>query len=184
MNKKNTEYLFNTYPKLFKHIDNMQASLMFFGFACGDGWFNLINKLCSDITKWYDNHETNILDDDWNVIGKGKGIPRHFYITQIKEKFGSLRFYISAAPNEIHDMIYKAEHDSYYICEQCGKDIRLEENNQKQYNSYYRDTLPWILTLCDDCLKKHLEKRGLPFKPYISDWQKKNKAPFKEMKEA
>jgi len=42
MNKKNTERLFKKYPEFFKYRDDMMASLMCFGFECGDGWYDLI----------------------------------------------------------------------------------------------------------------------------------------------
>jgi len=128
---------------------------MGFGFECSDGWYKLINNLCKNI---YDYFKGNI--------------PEHFYVIQVKEKFGALRFYITSAPAEIHDMIHETEKESYFICERCGKHGK----------EFYRDMLPWIQTLCDDCLRKHLDKMGLPFESFISDWQKKNKAPFKEMK--
>jgi len=162
MNKKNTERLFKKYPDLFKHRDDMMASLMCFGFECGDGWYDLINQLCGDISKWYNTNRG--------------GIPDDFYVVQVKEKFGSLRFYITAAPKEIHDMISVAEQKSYFICEKCGKEGKM----------FYRDELPWIMTLCDKCLDKHFEERfgrkRNKDEDFISDWQKENKAPFKIIK--
>jgi len=143
MNEKNTKKLLNDFPEFFKNRDNIRASLMGFGFDCSDGWFNLIYNLCKDIKEYYENNESNILDEDWNVIGTKKGVPEYFYVTQVKEKFGGLRFYITAAPKEVHDMINKAEDESYKICEICGKPGEAGWH------------LPWYLTLCD----KHLEEK-------------------------
>lgn len=42
------------------------------------------------------------------------------YATQVKEKFGSLRFYMSSAPDEAYDLIDEAEKKSHTICEMCG----------------------------------------------------------------
>lgn len=155
MNDKNTKKLFDDFPEFFKHKENIQESLMAFGFECGDGWFDLIYKLCSDIKKMY------------NCV-----IPKDFYVVQVKEKFGGLRFYVTFASEEVHDLIHVAENESMYICEHCGK--------KGEY--FYRDKLPWILTLCNDCLKKRIKDRNLDEGDYISSWQKKNKAPFKIIK--
>jgi len=129
MNEENTQKLFKEFPEFFKHSENIQESLMAFGFEYSDGWFDLTYKLCKDIRDWFIKH-------------RGK-IPEEFYLTQCKEKFGGLRFYISCAPKEIHDMIHKAEEESYTICEICGKPGKL------------RDDLGWWLTLCN----KHYEEK-------------------------
>ena len=164
MKKELEDKIYNDFPDMFKHRDNMKASLMMFGIECNDGWFHLIYSLCRDINTFY----------------SGK-IPEHFYVQQVKEKFGSLRFYISSAPEEVFDMIHEAEAHSYAICEHCGKEHQPSDG---EYTSFYRDDLPWVLTLCDECLDKHIEKRYAKIrkakKDYISDWQKEHKAPFVE----
>lgn len=174
MNKENTEKLFKEFPEFFKHKEDLMSSLMAFGFECDDGWYNLIYNLCKDIKHYYDTHESNIIDKEWKIVGQKKGVPEHFYVTQVKEKFGSLRFYITGAPQQIHDMIHKAENKSYYICEGCGE--------KGEY--YYRDELPWIQTLCDTCLDKYYMKMWSRIRDkkedFISEWQRENKAPYKE----
>lgn len=164
MNKQNTEKIFNDFPELFKDRTNMLQSLMCFGFECGDGWYNRIYNLCKDIQEWF--------------MKNRKEIPSHFSVQQVKEKFGSLRFYITAAPVEIHNLIRNAEHDSYFICENCGDDIRTHTFNDKKYHSYHRDDLPWIVTLCDDCLRERISNRNIKDSDYISNWQKRHKAPY------
>lgn len=166
MNKKHTEKLFNDFPEFFGHKNNKQMSLMAFGFACDDGWYQLIYNLCKDIKEWFNDN----MD----------GVPDYFEIQQVKEKYASLRVYTGPAPKEVHNMIHKAEHNSYFICEKCGDDIRNHRYNDNEYHGYYRDELPWIRTLCDDCLCEELKSKGLCCdNDYISDWQKENKAPFK-----
>lgn len=181
MNKKNTEYLFNTFPEFFKNRDDMHKSLMWFGFECGDGWFNLIKELCENIKKWFETHESrHYYDDNYEKYEVKKGIQPSFSVQQVKEKFGGLRFYIGSAPQAIHDIIHIAEQNSYYICEHCGDDIRNRVYNDGKYHGYYRDMLPWVLTLCDSCLKKHLEEKNMPFGDYISDWQRERNNPYME----
>jgi len=109
MNNELTNQLFKKYPTLFpggKNV-NMKESLMCFGFECGDGWYNLIDKLCSDILK----------------CEGGKDVT----VEQVKEKFGGLRFYTGPANSKIFDLIHKAEEKSFKICEECGAKGELEE---------------------------------------------------------
>jgi hypothetical protein len=60
------------------------------------------------------------------------------YITasQVKEKFGGLRFYTNGFTDEVSGMIRMAESMSYRTCEVCG--------NPGRSNNY-----GWISTLCD-----------------------------------
>ena len=58
-------------------------------------------------------------------------------LTQIKEKFGGLRFYIGSGSEEVHALTRKAEDDSFRICEQCG------DAGECRYD------LGWYKTLCD-----------------------------------
>lgn len=66
----------------------------------GDGWYNLIYDLCSNIM------ELNP--------------PKDFKAARIKEKFGGLRFYCYNSTYEIDQLIGKAEIQSYNVCENCG----------------------------------------------------------------
>jgi hypothetical protein len=58
-------------------------------------------------------------------------------ITQIKEKFGGLRFYVGPATQEFYDAITEAEKKSYEICEACGQPGEPVQPNGG-----------WIRTLC------------------------------------
>ena len=112
MNDENTQKLFHDFPSFFRGRNDPQKSLMGFGFCCGNGWFNLIYKLCQDIQKCikFSNRPDN-LDD--------------FEVEQVKEKFGGLRFYVGPAIKPVHDLIAKAEGESYKICEVCGESGEL-----------------------------------------------------------
>ena len=62
-----------------------------------------------------------------------------FRITQIKEKFGGLRFYVECASNEVYDIINKYENMSYDICISCGQDAKYT-------------TRGWICPYCEECV--------------------------------
>jgi hypothetical protein len=129
MNIQNSQKLFNDFPHIFKPNRPPQQGLMCFGFDCGDGWYDLIYKLCEDIT----THLTE--NPDVNPVEA----------TQVKEKFGGLRFYIWGGDSHISDLIYKAEHRSYDLCEICGKDQVNKEGHKGG----------WIVTLCDEHYRRY-----------------------------
>lgn len=118
MNQENTKYLFETFP-FFKPNKPLTHSLMGFGFECGDGWFELIKKLCEDI----------------QALNRDKD----FEVMQVKEKYGSLRFYCYGSDDAIYDLIEKAEKDSETICENCGKIGSID------YDA------GWLSCRCEEC---------------------------------
>ena len=94
MNPDLTQKLLDKYPKLF-------SNQQFWGFECGDGWYDILDNLCGAISQYtYDADEV--------------------YVDQIKEKFGRLRFYLSKEDDVIHGMVTLAEYMSGHTCEMCG----------------------------------------------------------------
>lgn len=75
--------------------------------------------------------------------------PRHsVYASQVKEKLGGLRFYLSMGSDEMYDLCHEAENKSYEICETCGEPGVLRDSG-------------WIITACDEHSDGHP-----PLKPY------------------
>ena len=85
--KMTEEELLKKYPKIFRQKDlSMQQTCMCWGMECGSGWYPIIDKLC-EMLQW---------DIDKN------GYPQ-IEATQVKEKFGTLRFYYTTLePKEKH----------------------------------------------------------------------------------
>lgn len=131
MNLELENKLFNKYPKIFVGKDlPIDESLMSFGIECGDGWYWLIDNLCESIQNYIDNNfHLNISQ----VIA-----------TQIKEKFGGLRFYYSNGNDLIDGMVWFAENLSYKICEVCGSTKNVSQND-----------IGWIYTRCDKCRRNN-----------------------------
>lgn len=133
MNKENTKKLFEKYPKIFpkeKRDLGPMHTLMCFGFECGDGWYKVIDDLCFTIQQYVDS--------------TGATQPE---AVQVKEKFGTLRFYVDKANSEIYEMIDRAEQESGYTCEKCGqpgKEIVISG---------------WIETRCKKCYEKEIGKK-------------------------
>jgi hypothetical protein len=65
-------------------------------------------------------------------------------VDQVKEKFGTLRFYYSGGDDYVSGLVSMAESMSAVTCEECG-------NPGKQVGG------GWITTLC----KEHAEARGI-----------------------
>ena len=167
MDERLEKILVERYPVMFQdYRGDMKKTCMAWGMSCGDGWFSLIDEMCSQIA-------IMIAKSDKKVIAH-----------QVKEKFGSLRFYygIEGAPTrfekmhwkirtfvfsrkwgrqynklnnfrkkfhktlneKISDIISDAEMKSYEICETCG-----QPGDRKGGG--------WVTTACDECDKKFEE---------------------------
>lgn len=95
------------------------------GFECGDGWADLLQKLSAKLEK---------------LIAKLPPAQQaETYAVQVKQKFGGLRFYLVAPSEAMWHAILTAEDDAYRTCEQCGAPGRCRKNGG------------WLLTLCDSC---------------------------------
>ena len=124
MNKEKTDKLLNDFPLLYLN-KSIKKSLMCFGFECGDGWYNIIYELSKKIN---------------DIIEKMPEEDRP-YVFQVKEKFGTLRFYMSSETKEMSELINEYEKRSSFICETCGSYGEL-----RKYG--------WLRTLCNKCNKK------------------------------
>jgi hypothetical protein len=98
---------------------------MCWGFTCGDGWYTLINTLCNNIQ----NHL------DWK--NRDGEVVAQVVVEQVKEKYGTLRFYYRGGDDVIHGMVSMAESMSAHICEECGKPGQSNSGG-------------WISTRCEE----------------------------------
>lgn len=117
MSPEKTKILLDTFPTLYKDLD--------WGFQCKDGWFDLLYALSASIDKL-------ITEPDKTI----------YTVQQIKSKFSSLRFYMGNSTHAMDSLIFQAEADSKYICEQCGQP------------GQQRGDKGWIYTACDQHIKE------------------------------
>lgn len=135
MRKELDEALVMDFPELYadRHAD-MQTTAMCWGFSCGDGYEPIIRKLSEQLT----------------FLSKVEGVP--VKASQVKEKFGSLCFYVDGGTEIMRACISAAENMSTQTCEVCGEYGRLYQGG-------------WWRTLC----AKHAHEDGRA----IYDWQAK-----------
>lgn len=109
MKQELDKLLCERYPKIFAERHSpMTETAMCWGFEHGEGWFNIIDQLCGNIQ----NHI------DWQAK-QGREIPQ-VVAEQVKEKFGTLRFYYRGGDDIIDGMVRMAESMSGVTCEECG----------------------------------------------------------------
>ena len=124
MNEKLDELLCQRYPKMMVNREkSMMETCMCWGFECGDGWFNILDQLMGNI-----QHHI-----DWK--NKKEEVVAQVTLDQIKEKFGTLRFYYSGGDDIIDGMVRMAESMSGVTCEDCGSPGTQNQNG-------------WIKTAC------------------------------------
>lgn len=111
MREEFDKLLCKTFPNLYKdRYASMMQTAMCWGFP-GNGWMLLIWNLSEKLEKM-------ILDLPENVR-------HHCCASQVKEKNGTLRFYMTTATDEMRSLIGKAQALSADICEQCGAPGKL-----------------------------------------------------------
>jgi hypothetical protein len=118
MSSEKTEALLKVFPDLYTEYNlSPTDSLMCFGFECGNGWFDLLWRLSKKISECKEG-----------VIA-----------IQVKEKYGTLRFYIGGGSDKVFNIIDEAERESKHICEECGDKGELRERGV------------WLKTVCETC---------------------------------
>jgi hypothetical protein len=158
-------------PELEQHIRE-QYPLIFSGrceISINDGWFDIIDILCGNIQNRIDNaitqrkyaiewnKDVNDPDYDWAdrsfVKRKERQVPElveQVVATQIKEKFGTLRFYYNGGDEFIRGLDSMAASMTSRTCEECGSPGTSRSTKKQR----------WVRVLCE----KHAEEQG-----YIED---------------
>ena len=117
--------------------DKIPTPIELFGVECGKGWYDLIRPIVEYVEKF--NEENNLSEEN------------KIRFVQIKEKWGGLRIYTNYGTKELHDMIDKAEEESYNVCENCG----LTNNVGLKIDG-------WNQTLCHYCATDLALERKYP----------------------
>ncbi len=128
MNQENTLKLLNAFPGLYRGFYKpMTETCMCCGFECADGWFQIIWDLSVAIEG--EARKEGRTESNWPEVA------------QVKEKYGTLRFYMHDASDVMFDLAQEAEEKSGHACETCGAPGQT-----------YDDA--WINTSCAPCHSK------------------------------
>lgn len=176
MNEKNTKELVRKYPELYRDVGcDPRTTCMAWGFECGDGWNGLLDALSAVITcheqserKWRALNRPSFRSrfNDMlfriSVWGQRSRLvhvrnengslrpeePRPTRASQVKEKFGTLRFYTSGHDDYVDGAIAVAEAMSAITCERCGAPGVINEKG-------------WLRCLCPRCREDKAEPDSL-----------------------
>ena len=136
MKQELDKLLCEKYPKMMVNRNkNMQETCMCWGFECGDGWFNILDQLMGNI-----QHHI-----DWK--NRKEEVVAQVTLDQVKEKFGTLRFYYSGGDDAIDGMVRMAESMSGVTCEECSAPAQTHGPG-------------WIRTICEPCETKRENERA------------------------
>ena len=157
--------LVEKYPLLYRDRNApMTETAMCWGVCCGEGWYNIIDTLsallCSEYNqakksyesikeyyenggKWPWNNGKKITPEEveerrLKMEEAAKYVP---VVSQVKEKMGTLRFYINGGTDAQYNYITFAEVLSARTCETCGAPGKLRGRN-------------WYYTACDTHTKE------------------------------
>lgn len=151
MNKELQEKLVKTYPNIFRDIGgDPMKTCMAWGIECGDGWYPIIDSLCSVIKNTVENVKQRWSDKVPDLLFDVRA-------AQVKEKYGSMRFYIDIdidtredlddrlktdlrrSMESIHGAVWMAESMTYRFCENCGKMGSIDYGQM------------WLRCECEEC---------------------------------
>lgn len=119
------------FPLLYKDMHgDVMKTCMAFGIETGPGWYPLIYNMSEKLEL---------------LIRALKADPEYDneYLpcaAQVKEKYGTLRFYMTYETYDISEVITEGEGKSHTTCMLCGDD-----------RGKIVDARGWLYTLCDEC---------------------------------
>jgi hypothetical protein len=120
------------FPTLFRdRRGDMRETAMVWGIETGDGWFQLIWDLCEKL-------EPLCAKAEQELSAEAKKFGYSAAATQVKEKYGTLRFYLNCSNAEMDALIGIAQKKSAVTCETCGKKGRRKDDNG------------WLRTACKE----------------------------------
>jgi hypothetical protein len=115
MRQELAENIYQQCPLIYRgRHQGPDKNLMCFGFECGSGWYDLILTLSVQIEQLTEKLRDEGVEPDYLPM-----------VTQVKEKYGGLRFYLTVSTDKMDELIGQAEEDSMRICEECGAEGKL-----------------------------------------------------------
>lgn len=132
---KSQDAVYEDWKTRFPLCFEREGCCMAFGIEHGGGWNTIVEELLQKIEAHLaEKYAAGFRDPDYG-----------FQIDQIKEKFGTLRFYVSGADDQIFRWIVDAEEKTAKTCEVCGNSGGL----------HCRKGVFWVRTLCPAHAEEH-----------------------------
>jgi hypothetical protein len=148
MREELDQKLCEKYPKIFVNRNgDMKTTAMCWGFEHGDGWYNIIDMLCANIQghiDWQNKQREALLESNPHNVPLPNAVLQ-VVAEQVKEKFGTLRFYYQGGDDYIDGMVRMAESMTSVTCEECGAPGETHGGG-------------WVRTLCEQHEKERQEK--------------------------
>jgi hypothetical protein len=132
MKHKLDEALVKDFPLTFARNPTGKEPWSMFGFECSDGWEPSIRKTAEKLEPLI----KAAIEKDPEAHEYG-----YYRTSQLKEKYGTGRWYLSSGTEEMHNLVEAWEEETATICEQCGKLGAIRGHG-------------WLYTACLDHTKK------------------------------
>jgi hypothetical protein len=125
-------YLKIKFPKLYTECGGDEPFALF-GFECQDGWFRPILWLSRYLQSYIDqqNKSAEKYPDDYLPVVQIK-------VVQVKEKFGTLRFYVEGGNQHTQAVITFVEYMSGFICETTGQTENVGYNKSGWIKTHHK----------------------------------------------
>ena len=105
-----SDRLITAFPQLYRTWQERKMQEVWHtrqDFECGNGWFELLWQLSTHL--------------EAVLVALPEGERAAYAPTNVKEKLGGLRFYLTTYTPEMERAISRAEGQSIQTCEECGK---------------------------------------------------------------
>lgn len=138
---------FDAYDAFEKRMTEKYSAMFsepYGGFCVGQGWWPIIEELCTNIQSYI------------NWKNRNEQVVPQVVVGQIKEKFGGLRFYYDGGDDSVYGMVRMAESWASKTCETCGKPGHQRSGG-------------WIKTLCDEHEQERQQRMSERFVDTKSD---------------
>lgn len=114
--KITAKLIYKSFPLTFGFDPNGKEPWSMFGLEVGKGWYESIYKTAEKL-------EPLIIEQ---IKKDPEGYKYGYYRTaQLKEKYGTGRWYLSGGTDEMQDLVEAWETETENICEECGKPGKL-----------------------------------------------------------
>ena len=128
MNEELERKLLEDFPHVFHRDPIGKESWSMFGIETGDGWEPAIRRAAEKLEPIF----VDLIAKDPDGYSYG-----YYRTSQIKEKYGTGRWYLSCSNDEMDKIISDWEDETAKTCEQCGKPGKMRGHH-------------WVYTTCFD----------------------------------